>query len=69
MLLAHNEYALGRLADGSYEQCENCDQQIGTQRLLALPRATLCMGCQRDSPARPTGVTARAATAQPRRTV
>lgn len=71
MLLARNEYALGRLVDGSYEQCESCDQQIGTQRLLALPRATLCMRCQRDcdSPAKPAGVTSRAARARSRRTV
>jgi DnaK suppressor protein len=49
MLLVRNEYALSRLADGSYEQCEICGRQIGTQRLLALPRATLCMECQRSA--------------------
>jgi DnaK suppressor protein len=65
MLLARNEHALGRLADGSYEQCENCGHQIGTQRLLALPRATLCMGCQRGCDA-PTGPTR--GTRRPRRT-
>jgi DnaK suppressor protein len=70
-LLASNEYALARLADGNYEQCESCGQQIGTERLRALPRATLCMGCRRscDPPAKPTRVTPRAARVQALRIV
>jgi DnaK suppressor protein len=71
MLLARNEHALGRLADGSYEQCESCGHPIGTQRLLALPRATLCMACQRggDPLTKPRLATRRARKAQPVRRV
>ncbi|WP_026145825.1 TraR/DksA family transcriptional regulator [Nocardioides sp. Iso805N] len=40
------ERALGRIADGSYGQCESCGQPIGKMRLMAFPRATLCMTCK-----------------------
>ncbi|MDQ1484144.1 MAG: hypothetical protein QOF35_2220 [Actinomycetota bacterium] len=38
--------ALGRLIDGSYGVCESCGSPIGKNRLLAFPRATLCMTCK-----------------------
>jgi RNA polymerase-binding transcription factor DksA len=38
--------ALARLLDGSYGVCESCGSPIGKNRLLAFPRATLCMTCK-----------------------
>jgi RNA polymerase-binding transcription factor DksA len=38
--------ALARLIDGSYGMCESCGAPIGKNRLLAFPRATLCMTCK-----------------------
>jgi RNA polymerase-binding transcription factor DksA len=38
--------ALARLLDGSYGICESCGNPIGKNRLLAFPRATLCMTCK-----------------------
>src|SRR5674476_516180 len=38
--------ALARLVDGSYGICESCASPIGKNRLLAFPRATLCMTCK-----------------------
>jgi RNA polymerase-binding transcription factor DksA len=38
--------ALVRIVDGSYGVCESCGSPIGKNRLLAFPRATLCMTCK-----------------------
>jgi len=38
--------ALARIADGSYGVCESCGSPIGKNRLLAFPRATLCLTCK-----------------------
>jgi len=38
--------ALGRLDDGTYGVCESCGNPIGKQRLMAFPRATLCLSCK-----------------------
>jgi RNA polymerase-binding transcription factor len=45
-LLAQNERALARMADGTYGICESCGNPIGKARLLAFPRATLCVQCK-----------------------
>jgi len=45
-LLLQTEKALGRLSDGTYGLCENCGEAIGKMRLMAFPRATLCMTCK-----------------------
>jgi RNA polymerase-binding transcription factor DksA len=37
--------ALNRLATGGYGACERCGQQIGEQRLEALPSTPLCVDC------------------------
>ncbi len=37
------ERALGRLDDGTYGTCEFCGQPIASERLEALPAATLCV--------------------------
>ena len=45
-LLLQTEKALDRLAKGTYGQCEVCGEAIGKKRLMAFPRATLCMTCK-----------------------
>jgi len=45
-LLLQVEKALDRIQSGTYGNCENCDQPIGKMRLMAFPRATLCMTCK-----------------------
>jgi RNA polymerase-binding protein DksA len=44
--LAQIERALARIDDGSYGVCESCGSAIGKMRLMAFPRATLCMRCK-----------------------
>ncbi|MFT4262713.1 MAG: TraR/DksA family transcriptional regulator [Nocardioides sp.] len=44
--LAQIERALVRIEDGSYGVCESCGEPIGKMRLMAFPRATLCMPCK-----------------------
>ena len=41
--LIYVENALSRIENGTYGKCEVCGEQIGEQRLQALPYATLCM--------------------------
>ena len=38
--------ALQRLERGTYGSCDECDEEIPTARLQALPFATLCVTCQ-----------------------
>ncbi len=45
-MLAQTERALGRIEDGSYGVCESCGQPIGKLRVMAFPRATLCLPCK-----------------------
>jgi len=45
-MLVQTERALQRIADGVYGICESCAQPIGKARLLAFPRATLCVSCK-----------------------
>ena len=45
-LLEQGERALGRIDAGTYGVCESCGQPIGKARLLAFPRATLCVACK-----------------------
>jgi DnaK suppressor protein len=37
--------ALLRIENGTYGICANCGQQIGKERLEALPTATRCIQC------------------------
>jgi RNA polymerase-binding protein DksA len=46
-MLAQTERALSRIADGTYGVCESCGQPIGKLRVMAFPRATLCMECKK----------------------
>jgi DnaK suppressor protein len=41
------EYALRRLDDGAYGQCEQCGQPIDPARLEVFPAATSCVRCKR----------------------
>lgn len=41
--LIYVKNALSRIENGTYGECEDCGEQIETQRLEALPYATLCM--------------------------
>ena len=45
-MLAQIERALARIDDGTYGVCESCGNPIGKMRLMAFPRATLCMTCK-----------------------
>ena len=44
--LAQIERALAHIDDGTYGVCESCGNPIGKNRLMAFPRATLCMSCK-----------------------
>jgi DnaK suppressor protein len=41
--LVYVENALSRIENGTYGECEVCEEKIEEQRLEALPYATLCM--------------------------
>ncbi|NEE03106.1 TraR/DksA family transcriptional regulator [Phytoactinopolyspora halotolerans] len=45
-MLNQTERALSRINDGTYGVCESCGNPIGKARLLAFPRATLCVACK-----------------------
>jgi len=47
--LARIENALQRMREGQYGLCEMCAINIPLARLNALPYATLCIKCQRES--------------------
>src|SRR5690625_246576 len=46
-LLLQTQRALERLDNGTYGLCESCGEPIGKMRLMAFPRATLCMSCKK----------------------
>ena len=41
--------ALGRLEEGEYGMCRDCEQEIAEKRLRALPFATRCKDCQESA--------------------
>ena len=45
-LITKIDEALGRIDDGSYGKCEECDRDIGIARLRARPVTTLCIDCK-----------------------
>lgn len=45
-LLEQGERALARIDAGTYGVCESCGRPIGKARLLAFPKATLCVECK-----------------------
>jgi DnaK suppressor protein len=44
--LEQTERALARIDAGSYGVCDSCGQPIGKARLMAFPRAVLCVTCK-----------------------
>lgn len=42
------ERALGKIADGTYGQCEACGEIINARRLQARPFTALCIDCMED---------------------
>lgn len=40
------ETALDRIVEGTFGECENCEEPIGNQRINAVPWARLCIKCQ-----------------------
>lgn len=42
------ERALGKIADGTYGQCEGCGALIGRRRLQVHPFSTLCIDCMEE---------------------
>jgi DnaK suppressor protein len=45
--IAEVDAALQRLDDGTYGRCVDCDGEIPSKRLEALPYAARCIDCQR----------------------
>jgi RNA polymerase-binding protein DksA len=45
-MLEQTERAVARIGNGTYGVCEGCANPIGKARLLAFPRATLCVSCK-----------------------
>lgn len=51
---------LERVAADTYGRCEECGNEIGAERLSALPTATMCVSCAAQTPShRPTGASPR----------
>jgi DnaK suppressor protein len=44
--LAAVEHALAKYDEGTYGLCDSCGQPIGSERLEALPQASLCLNCK-----------------------
>lgn len=47
MILVQTRKALTKIKIGKYGVCENCGKMIDTDRLAAMPAATLCVNCER----------------------
>ena len=45
-LLRNVRSALGRIEEGTYGTCLECEEEISLKRLQAMPWATLCIACQ-----------------------
>ena len=45
--------ALGRIAEGTYGECEECGGDIGAARLEVQPTARFCIECQEGLEQRP----------------
>ena len=58
-LLTKINEAFSRIESGVYGRCEECDDEIGIERLKARPVTTLCIGCKSAQEARERVGTAR----------
>ncbi len=45
-MLTQVERALSHIDEGTYGVCDTCANPIGKNRLMAFPRATLCISCK-----------------------
>ncbi len=45
------EEALGRIEDGTYGKCQECNKAIGLARLKRLPYTRLCIECKEEEEA------------------
>ena len=45
-MLRQIEYALERVAGGTYGECQACGEQISANRLKAIPWAEYCLSCE-----------------------
>ncbi len=48
MLINKIRQGLERIKDGSFGRCENCEEDIGTERLRARPVTTFCIDCKTE---------------------
>ena len=48
ILLQKVDHALARIENGSFGQCEVCEEPLSIERLKARPFATLCIACKED---------------------
>lgn len=48
-MLAQVDRALARIEAGTYGICESCQEPIGKMRVMAFPRATLCLSCKQKA--------------------
>lgn len=46
--MANVDFAIGRIADGSYGFCSVCRDMIDTDRLAIVPTATLCLTHEKE---------------------
>jgi DnaK suppressor protein len=51
-LIEKIDEALGRIADETFGECEECGEMISIGRLKARPVTTLCIGCKAEQEAR-----------------
>jgi DnaK suppressor protein len=42
------DYSLGRIEEGSFGMCEQCEEPLDRKRLIARPVANLCVACKED---------------------
>jgi DnaK suppressor protein len=47
-LLQKIDRALGKIEDGSFGLCEQCDEPLHINRLIARPVANLCIACKEE---------------------
>lgn len=46
--IPRTQIALARMQSGLYGICTDCEEEIDTKRLEAVPAALLCIECQRE---------------------
>ena len=48
LFLKKIDEALARIAEGSFGECESCEEEIDAKRLEARPTATMCVQCKEE---------------------